>query len=86
MLLLFAFSDYPLEKFAVGATLLNPIDLARILVILKLDSAVMLGYTGAVFSKFFGSLYGMLASSAILIVWVLAPMYLFLKIWNKKDF
>lgn len=86
LLLLFGFSNYPLEKFSIAATLLNPIDLARILVLLKLDTAVMLGYTGAVFSKFFGSFWGMMAAAGVMVVWVFVPILLFLRIWKKKDF
>lgn len=33
---------------------LNPIDLGRILVLLKMDVAALLGYTGAVFRQFLG--------------------------------
>ncbi len=35
--ILFAFDDYPLEKTILILTFLNPIDLARIIVLLKLD-------------------------------------------------
>jgi Cu-processing system permease protein len=49
LFLLFQFADYPLEKFAIGLTALNPIDLGRILVLLKMDISAMMGYTGAVF-------------------------------------
>ena len=86
LLLLFVFNDYPLEAFALSATIFNPIDLSRILVILKLDSAVMLGYTGAVFSDFFGTIWGMLISAFVLLMWVITPIFIFVKIWDRKDF
>jgi hypothetical protein len=34
---------------------LNPIDLGRILFLMKFDIAALMGYTGAVFQRFFGS-------------------------------
>ena len=62
------FDDYPLDKFALGATIFNPIDLSRILVILKLDISALLGYTGAVFQNFFGTGFGMFFSLTSLIL------------------
>ncbi|GIV31634.1 MAG: hypothetical protein KatS3mg029_0985 [Saprospiraceae bacterium] len=51
-------SDYPLEKFSLLSTIFNPIDLSRILVILKLDISALMSLTGAVYKKFFGSAAG----------------------------
>jgi Cu-processing system permease protein len=48
---LFQFSDYPLEKAMIVLSSLNPIDLGRILILLKLDIAALMGYTGAVFDE-----------------------------------
>ncbi len=36
---LVVFNEYPLEKFSLIATMSNPIDLSRILILLKLDIA-----------------------------------------------
>ena len=63
------FEDYPLDNFSLIATMLNPVDLSRVLILLKLDISALLGYTGAVFQKFFGTNFGLLLSSAMLIVW-----------------
>ena len=49
------FEDYPLDKLSLFGTMLNPIDLSRTLILLKLDISALLGYTGAVFKKFFGT-------------------------------
>ena len=35
--------------------MLNPVDLGRVLLLLQFDSAALMGYTGAVFERFFGS-------------------------------
>lgn len=51
---LIVFNEYPLDKFSLAATMFNPLD-SRILILLKLDISVLLGYTGAVFKDFFGT-------------------------------
>ena len=68
-------NEYPLDKFALFATMFNPIDLSRILILLKLDISALLGYTGAVFKKFFGTDLGFLLSFAVMILWVILPVW-----------
>lgn len=51
MSLLF-FEDYPLDKLSLIGTVLNPVDLSRTLILLKLDISALLGYTGAVLNNF----------------------------------
>ncbi len=83
---LLIFKDYPLDKFSLLTTILNPIDLSRILIILKLDISALLGYTGAVFKKFFGTNFGMLISLMILMLWLFIPVIRMNIKLNKKDF
>ena len=85
MLLLFQFSDYPLEKPMIALTMLNPVDLSRILILLKLDISAMMGYTGAVFNEFFGGQLGMLVSAIVLLLWAAVPIWLSVKQFQKKD-
>ncbi len=85
MLLLFQFSDYPLEKTMIALTMLNPVDLSRILILLKLDISAMIGYTGAVFNDFFGGQIGMLVSAMVLLLWVVVPVWMSVKQFQKKD-
>jgi Cu-processing system permease protein len=85
LLLLFQFSDYPLEKPMIALSMLNPVDLSRILILLKLDISALMGYTGAVFSNFFGSGFGMLLSVAILFLWSAVPVWFSLKQFQQKD-
>lgn len=80
------FNDYPLDKFSLAATMLNPIDLSRILILLKLDISALLGYTGAVFRKFFGTNFGMLLSLLILMLWVVFPILRMNFKLKRKDF
>ncbi len=86
MILMMTFSDYPLDKFALGAMMFNPIDLSRVLILLKLDISALLGYTGAVFQKFFGTSMGMVVSTGVLAVWILLPLWRIVKVSKKKDF
>ena len=55
-------------------------------ILLKLDISALLGYTGAVFQKFFGTNFGFIISSFVLTLWVLIPTYLIKVKSNKKDF
>jgi len=80
------FNDYPLDKFSLMATMFNPIDLSRILILLKLDISALLGYTGAVFRKFFGTNIGMVLSMSVLVFWVIIPVLRMNLKLRKKDF
>ena len=83
---LLMFSEYPLDKFSLFATMLNPIDLSRILILLKLDISALLGYTGAVFRKFFGTDLGMILSMSVLSLWVVLPLLFMKRKFSRKDF
>jgi Cu-processing system permease protein len=81
-----AFSDYPLETPLIGLTLLNPVDLGRMLLLLQVDTAALMGYTGAVFEKFFGSRAGLVLAAGALIGWTILPFWLGLRRFRMKDF
>jgi Cu-processing system permease protein len=79
-------ADYPLELPLLGLTLLNPVDLARVLLLLRLDAAALMGYTGAVFERFFGSALGAGVTGGALALWVAAPLLLGVRRFAAKDF
>lgn len=83
--ILFTFNDYPLEKAVVALASLNPIDLGRIVILLKLDISALMGYTGAVYKKFFGGNFGMLYSLFMMALWVLLPLLLSIRIFKRKN-
>ncbi len=85
LLLLFQFSDYPMEKPMIALSMLNPVDLSRILILLKLDISALMGYTGAVFKDFFGSSTGILLSAMMLLIWAVVPVWFSLKKFQRKD-
>ncbi|MEO6096069.1 MAG: ABC transporter permease [Fibrobacteria bacterium] len=86
LFILTSFSDYPLDRFTIGAILLNPVDLERILVLMQLDASVLLGYTGAVFRRFFGTTLGITTALGALTLWVALPTVWFFRRLEKKDF
>lgn len=85
MLILFSFSDYPMEKFTLFLSALNPIDLGRIFIMLKMDISALMGYTGALYKNFFGSGTGTLFTVGIMLVWIILPLLWALRSFKKKD-
>ncbi len=85
LFLLFQFSDYPLEKAMIFISALNPIDLGRILILLKMDVSALMGYTGAVFKEFYGTEKGLIVSFSAMILWILLPLLYSLRKFNRKD-
>lgn len=80
------FADYPLERAVIGMSLLNPVDLGRILLLLNLDVSAMMGFTGAVFQRFFGSGAGQAITLAALFAWVAVPFLLGQRAFVRKNF
>jgi len=83
---LILFEDYPLDKLSLTGTILNPIDLSRTLILLKLDISALLGYTGAVFKQFFGTNFGLIISLCALFIWVALPVTRIIFKSRRKDF
>lgn len=83
---LVVFDDYPLDTFALIMSMLNPIDLSRIMILLKLDISALLGYTGALFQNLFGTQSGLFASLFLLSIWVVLPMLWMNRLAGRKDF
>ncbi len=83
--IIYTFSDYPMEKATLVLVALNPIDLARIMMILQMDISALMGYTGAFYKHFFGSGSGTMFSIGILAVWTALPLWMAARIFKKKD-
>lgn len=84
--ILMQFQDYPLEELSLVLTLLNPVDLSRVMVLLKLEIAALLGYSGAVFNDFFGTAKGIGMALGVMLLWVSVPVGLILRSGNRKNF
>lgn len=83
---LLIFADYPLESPALTLMMSNPIDLARVTMLLRFDAAALMGYTGAVLQRFFGSIGGSLLAGGALVLWTAVPVALGRRAFQRKDF
>ena len=86
LFILAVFSNQPLEHATLGLMMANPIDIARVALLLRFDGAAMMGYTGAVFLKFFNGAEGIAITTAALALWVAAPIALGMRTFQRKDF
>jgi Cu-processing system permease protein len=78
--------DRAIERSLLAVTLANPVDLVRIAVLLQFDISALMGYTGAVFSRFFSGAIGVAVIAAALTTWVGAPVVLGFHEFKRKDF
>lgn len=79
------FVQHPLERAMLVLMMANPVDLARVLVLMALDASALMGYTGAVFQRFFGSAPGLALSFASLAAWIALPFLLAARRFRRKD-
>ncbi len=86
LLLLISMSGQPMEKGLLVAALANPIDLVRIALLLQFDVAALMGYTGAVFSRFFAPATGGAILIAAITAWIALPVAGGFLRFRRKDF
>jgi Cu-processing system permease protein len=80
------FGNYPLETPLLVLMLLNPLDLGRVLLLLDLDVAALMGYTGAVFQHFLGTALGLGVATGALLLWTGLPLWLGARRFARRDF
>jgi Cu-processing system permease protein len=80
------FADYPLEGPMLALMFGNPIDLTRVLLLLRFDASALMGYTGAVFQRALGGTAGTLVAVAGLGLWMIVPGLFALRAFNRKDY
>lgn len=80
------YGDRPVEKPLLALMLANPIDLVRVAILLQFDVAAMLGYTGAILQKFFGSSLGVVMCGIAVGGWIAAPLLAGVHAFRRKDF
>ncbi len=85
LFVLFQFSDYPLEGLMIGSLMLDPIDLARLEMLMQLDVSAIMGYAGAVFKQFLGVGLGMAVAAVVMIFWIIVPYLFSIRRFNRKD-
>jgi Cu-processing system permease protein len=86
LLILASFRDRPLEAPVLALILLNPIDVARIRLLLTFDVAALLGYTGTIYQRFFGGGLGTVLSVVVLGVCAAVPLAAGYRWFRRKDF
>ncbi|WP_293885464.1 MULTISPECIES: ABC transporter permease subunit [unclassified Sphingobacterium] len=85
LFILFQFADYPIEHGMIALSMLNPIDISRILILLQVDLSAMMGYTGAIFREFFGNTFGIAITLLVMLLWSIIPLGLSIRYFKKKD-
>lgn len=86
LMIMFAFIDYPLEKATLAMIALNPVDLARTVVLLQMDISALMGYTGALMQDIMSNNAGVLAAAGIMMLWIVLPLLLAVRKFNSRDF
>lgn len=86
LLALMALSDYPLD-FAGGVVAsANPVGLARVVLLMANDSALLLGHTGALTRELLTSYKGYAWACGLVVLWTLLPGLMASRAFQKKDF
>ncbi len=85
LLLTSVLADYPLETPLLALVFLNPVDLARVALLMSLDVAALMGYTGAVYQRFFGA-GGLALALGMLALTAVVPFALGRRWFLRKDF
>lgn len=87
-LLLFAvvtLDEWPIELPAMVATLLNPVDLGRVLLLMQFDISALAGHTGAVFERFFEGGTAIVVAAGALLAWTVVPLLIGVRRFERKD-
>ncbi len=79
------YGEYPLEIPVLGMILMNPLDLVRVIILLQMDTAVLLGFTSAFFQKYLGNNSGIFLCFLFLSIWIAIPLYIGIRIFKRKD-
>ncbi|MBW6414058.1 hypothetical protein A7K93_01860 [Candidatus Methylacidiphilum fumarolicum] len=73
------------DLLVISLILINPIEVARLAVVLQLDIAALLGITGAILSRFFSG-SGLIFCGMALALWIVLLNVLGSWIFSRKDF
>ena len=79
------FDRYPLEGPLLALIFLNPVDLGRVLLLLSFDASALMGYTGAVYERFFQGPAGSVLALLMLGFCAAVPFFLGLHWFRRKD-
>src|SRR5687768_1346102 len=79
-------AEYPIERPMLAAMFVNPIDLARLVMLTRFDVAALLGYTGALFQQLLGGVVGLAIAITVISLWATLPALLGARLFSRKDF
>jgi len=85
LFIMFQLSDYPIDNLMIALLMFNPIDLARLQLLIQLDVSAIMGYAGAVFKNFLGITAGMMVTVVVMVFWIVLPYGLSIRRFNRKD-
>jgi Cu-processing system permease protein len=86
LLVLIAFKDYSLDILSGWLGVMNPLGLARVLMMLVLDGALLLGQVSAVVRNALSGNTIYIVGTLVFLVWVFVPLALSLKLMKNRDF
>ena len=86
LVLIRAFSEYPIERAVVVSVIANPIDLFRTIQMLHFDIAALMGYTGTVLHDSLLSPMGLVGAGTSTIAWITLPYVAARRRFIRKDF
>ena len=79
-------AEYPIERPMLAAMFVNPIDLARLVMLTRFDVAALLGYTGALFKQLLGGVVGLAIAITVISLWATLPALWGARLFHRKDF
>ena len=85
LIVLFNFPDYDLQYLGLIFNFINPIDLSRNLILMQMDAAALMGYSGAVFEQFFSGITAKWVAMGGFLLWTAVPIALALRKFSRKD-
>lgn len=85
LLLIMLFADHPVERPVLAMMLANPVDLARVLLLMQFDASALMGYTGAVLQRALSGHAGTTMAAAALAAWVVIPGMWAWRSFRRKD-
>ncbi|HVP71523.1 MAG TPA: hypothetical protein VMS45_09365, partial [Gemmatimonadaceae bacterium] len=78
-------SGLPLQTVLVPALLLNPVDLARVLITISVGSGALFGPTSAVLVRMFGPARGVLLGVVVLTIETAIPLLIASRVFRRRD-
>ncbi len=80
-----ALREYPIEAPGMILMAANPIDLARVSLLLSLDLSAMMGYTGKALQRAISTPAGLALAIGVLQLWTVVPALLAIRRFRKAD-